>query len=466
MFAAFAICASMATANGADGVRTLPIIPDVGEPFDVKKFSAEWVPYGQNAYIVYWHAAASLVGDYELLQRTAPDGNVDWEAYQASLRDTLDKGWQFANPDVRRYLEANEAALDTWQRGSEFSRASDLRDEAGVVHPDDHVFTILSRLTQFWQHARNFAQLACLKAARLSAGPRPVEAWTWYRGVLRSSAHLSMLTQLSGRLVGFAVYNLAADGTRRWAELPQVTAGDLRRALADVQVANALHPPFSENLKGDYLVNTHNLDGCIDLAVPYVGEYLPYIGYRRRAWRALNLVYANLLSEADRPRHGRSAICGKLGLFSGDRSRVPSPLVYSDDEIERRFLAFPPDIKMVQSVVPRTATMFDVIDIERVNHAELVLDLALQLHLREHHQFPATLGELVRNGYLKSLPADPFGKGEPFHYRREPNVRDGAVVWSVGEDGVDQHGQVEVIRGKSKGRGDRVFKIHAPRHGL
>jgi hypothetical protein len=462
---ALTILASIATARGADGLTALPTIPDVGEPFDVKKFCSVSVPYGQNAYIAYRHAAASFVGEYEVLRRTNRTGDVDWKPYNASLDNTLDKGWQFANADVRRWLEANDTTLDAWQRGTECSYALDLPEESGVVSPNDNAMTIFLRLTAFSGHARDFARLACLKAARLSVSPRPADAWTWYCAVFRSSAHLSMLTGLNGRLVGHAVYYLAADGTRRWAEQPQVTAGDLRRALADVRDANAMYPPFSESLKGDYLSHTHNLDGCIEVGVPYLGEYLPYFGYRRRAMRALNLVYANLLSEADRPRRERSAICGKLGLFSGGRAAIHSPTVYSGEEIERRFLVFPPDVKIVQSVLLPTTAMFEVFDNECVKHSSLILDLALQLYFREHGQFPATLDELVRNGYLKSIPADPYGPGGPFHYRRDSNPQDGAVLWSVAKDGINQHGRLDLWREHSDGSGDQIFQVRPPRHG-
>jgi hypothetical protein len=91
------------------------------------------------------------------------------------------------------------------------------------------------------------------------------------------------------------------------------------------------------------------------------------------------------------------------------------------------------------------------------------LSLALQLHYREQGQFPASLDELVRKGYLTSIPADPYGKGEPFHYRRETNPRE-AVLWSVAQDGIDQQGKLEVWRDTRDGTGDRSFKIHAPRH--
>lgn len=72
--------------------------------------------------------------------------------------------------------------------------------------------------------------------------------------------------------------------------------------------------------------------------------------------------------------------------------------------------------------------------------------LALQLNYREHGSFPASLAELVKNGYLKSIPIDPFGKGQAFRYRREPESHGAAVVWSVWIDGVDQAG-IDLIGG-------------------
>jgi hypothetical protein len=88
----------------------------------------------------------------------------------------------------------------------------------------------------------------------------------------------------------------------------------------------------------------------------------------------------------------------------------------------------------------------------------LLLALALQLHFREHGEFPASLNELVKNGYLKEIPADPFGKGEPFHYRRETDPQRGAVVWSVWTDGIDQDGREEL----HDGRGDWIVRVMVP----
>jgi hypothetical protein len=102
-------------------------------------------------------------------------------------------------------------------------------------------------------------------------------------------------------------------------------------------------------------------------------------------------------------------------------------------------------------------------DRERVRRAALELGLALQIFYREHARFPAALDELARGGNLKSIPADPFGKGEPFHYRRESDPRLGAVLWSVWTDRIDQDGKLEADLSRDNPPGDKVFQIRTPR---
>jgi hypothetical protein len=269
-----------------------------------------------------------------------------------------------------------------------------------------------------------------------------------------------------GRLVGIAFFDTAAEAAPPWAARPEITADDLRKALADTLAVKEMTPPPSDSLKGDYLCYRNDIDGAIDAAARDLAPFLNFIGYRERIRRSLNLVYANLLSQADRPRYRRSAICGKLGLFARDPAAPYSSNVLSDEEIERRILSFPgPDAQILHYLLPPTG-FFDVFDIERARQSALILTLSLQLHYREHGEFPTALNELVKNGYLKSIPADPFGKGEPFHYRRETDPRQGAVLWSVWTDGIDQHGKLDAFRDHGNGLGDRIYTIAAPRQGL
>lgn len=91
----------------------------------------------------------------------------------------------------------------------------------------------------------------------------------------------------------------------------------------------------------------------------------------------------------------------------------------------------------------------------------LTLRFALRAYLVEHGHYPQQLQELVPH-YLTTVPNDPFGPG-PMHYRSQSGVY---TCWSVGPDGVDNHGQP--IRSKPRRRvqpndtGDVVVGPTAP----
>ena len=113
-------------------------------------------------------------------------------------------------------------------------------------------------------------------------------------------------------------------------------------------------------------------------------------------------------------------------------------------------------------LVPSIRAFIDSTDRERTRQAALVLGVALELYHREHGRFPDALEELVKEKYLKSIPADPFGKGEPFHYRRDSDLRKGAILWSVWTDGIDQDGKLEADPQREAEPGDKIFRIAAP----
>ena len=429
----------------ADRVSGLPPIPDVGEPFDVRKFSAVSVPDHQNAWTYYRQASRLLVAIQSLLtpaerkrlpSRTNPNDNA-WEA--------MEQGWTHANATTRRYLRENQVALEVWKRGTDCPTA--LRIPLREL-------TFQSLGSTYYQSAREFARLAWLEAARQCAGPRPSEAWTWYRALLRSSSHLAAHAGLMGRLVSEAILNGTVDFALPWAAQPEITAADLRRALADAQAAAGTRPPFSDSMKAEYLAWIHGgVDEAIETASPELAPVLKAIGYRERLRRSANLAYANLLSHCDAPRYRRPPLSVKLRLFEQTQSTQAGETVLSAREIEKRILSIPVvDTKTTEYLTP-PGSIYDALDRERVQEAALILGLALELHNREHRQFPKTLHELVAKGYLTAIPADPFGKGEPFHYRPNADPRQGAVLWSVWLDGVDQQGEARCHPKVRQGRG-------------
>ena len=66
----------------------------------------------------------------------------------------------------------------------------------------------------------------------------------------------------------------------------------------------------------------------------------------------------------------------------------------------------------------------------------LMLRLALRAHQLERGAPPPNLQALVPN-YIRSVPADPFGAGEPLRYRTDGVTY---ALWSIGSDGTDDGG--------------------------
>ena len=73
--------------------------------------------------------------------------------------------------------------------------------------------------------------------------------------------------------------------------------------------------------------------------------------------------------------------------------------------------------------------------------------LAVHLYQRRHGRLPERLDQLVSDGILKEVPADPFG--DVLHYSAER-----AIVWSNGPDGIDHGG----IDGRFHSDGLRMFQ--------
>lgn len=70
------------------------------------------------------------------------------------------------------------------------------------------------------------------------------------------------------------------------------------------------------------------------------------------------------------------------------------------------------------------------------NLRSLLTRLALRAYRAERGSYPPQLSQLTPT-YLKAIPIDPFGKGEPLRYVVQG---DSYTLWSIGPDGVDDKG--------------------------
>ena len=64
--------------------------------------------------------------------------------------------------------------------------------------------------------------------------------------------------------------------------------------------------------------------------------------------------------------------------------------------------------------------------------------LALMRYEKENGEFPISLNELVEQGYLDSIPIDPFS-GKPLVYKK---TGDDFILYSFGEDFKDDGGEI------------------------
>jgi hypothetical protein len=407
-------------------MRDLGDLPDVGDPFDLALARRPVViADGDNAYEAY--ARARLTPS----QTPAAVWDAAWNAREgkAPLK------WSTAKPEVRAFLEKNRAALEIWREGSD-------RPDALYHQPADlNVGTLLTLVQEALLHAA----MAALEGSRLKEQGAMAEAWKWYRAMLRSSRLVGRHGCLVERRYGADFHELAARPILRWASDPRVDAAMLHSALDDALTADSLTWPLSEVLKLDYLVVMRDLDELklLPTEIPLPGgkdgllEHLvpPWRGGVRqeiqkfrfrasneleRSRRAIRLVYANWLSQVDKPTAERApkAFYGGVLLYEADRAAPPAARAVARETLARA---------IDETLVAKRLVRFDHFDRhayslpswegdgvfarERRRRSVLLVKLAAELYRRERGKLPASAGALL-GSYLKQLP-EGVGRDDP-----------------------------------------------------
>ena len=266
-----------------------------------------------------------------------------------------------------------------------------------------------------------------------------------------------------GRMVGGAMQATATEPIIAWSARPELSAAQLRLAINDTFAIEALTPPTSDCLKAEYLLAVNSFD---EFASEVGGPAVVFkvFGVREHTHHSLRLIFANWLGSVDRPRFRRPAVVtGRPDLYERDATApTGSP---SAEEIQEQcgLSGRMPSALFLSTMLP--AGRWSTPSIAKSATRAVILALALELYVREHGALPPELGELVKVGYLKTIPADPFGKGEPFHYRRGQTRAEGGLLWSVWVDQVDDDGKVCVDLERNDTKGDRCFPIRVPTPG-
>jgi hypothetical protein len=257
--------------------------------------------------------------------------------------------------------------------------------------------------------------------------------------MLRASRLIGRHGCLSQRLYGARIHKLAARCILRWASDRRVDAGRLRRALDDTLAADALTPAVSDAIKLDYLMIlsvVEDLDlfdqtmldfgrpallsggrqgGLREQPVPWGGMRYPVQRLRLRATndversrRALRLLFANWLAQADRPdgRRAPLAIRKPTWIYAGDPSVPAAARAVSPEHlaefIDRTEIArFWFDLDPTERDPPWQGQ--GELARERRRRSVLIVRLAAEVYRREHGAAPATAGALLGT-VLKELP--------------------------------------------------------------
>ncbi len=140
----------------------------------------------------------------------------------------------------------------------------------------------------------------------------------------------------------------------------------------------------------------------------------------------------------------------KVKAYTASKGRILSDYTrYADAAIARARLPYAkagadpplPNYDFAREIAPvfRQAREKDA-----ENQAEndlLMLEFALHAYHLEHGSYPDTLGKLAP-GFLRTIPADPFGAGEIVKYQRKG---EGYMLYSNGPNGKDDHGTYDDI---------------------
>lgn len=425
------------------GIRAVMLagVPAMAEPFDVDEFVKWDVPAEDDAFTEYRQAA-------ELLKRLGPEYPAGFDPEK--LDAILTKGWDEVDESIKQWLEAHREAPIVWRRGTEKGHALNLSPEKLTY--DSDIPNV--------QDLRLLARLAGLESIRCLHEGSLDEAWHWLRAAHRSGGHITHWGIMIQGLYGAAIHATSAVGMSRWAEQPAVTADQLKRALVDVRSDYALYESESNMFKAEYLGarNTLSNSKWIDF-VDFVGSPglsqssgvraatkmgLWIVGEPELTLRIFRQTLANQIREVDKPLASRRKLVG-VGiamLFDPDPSvpLLPGQLdpAAIDRAINRSFVA--------RQLLPAMKQFDNALRRQAARQAALEIVLAAQAYRRDHGEFPDSLQRLVPD-YVKSVPADPCDPlGGPVLYRRDDVMN--AVVWSVGEDGVD--GGVDVDDSKTR----------------
>lgn len=423
-------------------------VPDIGDPFDVAAFCKSMeVPPGNDALTAYSSAARMYRSEQKSHFERPSNGE---------LTTVLREGWHKADDTVKDWVATHDASLLQWKQATELDHVWFNSSEDLLWHYEDHYFT---------SSFNYLGSIALLRGRKCEAEKDFAGAFQWYRAEILARDQLWGAAWMADDLSNIV----------DWAALPEVSAAQLRTALAQLRRDRAARQPASHAIKVEYLRAMNSLrkrDGLatairyrsgtqspMDTKTALFWRFVYWIGGEpERTRRLYQHLVANQLRGVDLPAPTHRA------LFT-----PTSTLIYKDDpaiplpphHLSAARIAEAIRMSAISSGLESSATggqlLRDPISEHFFREARAFpvlfeLVLVLQIHRREHGTFPAQLEDLVP-GDIDAVPVDPCDpKTLPIRYRLDNP--DHATLWSVGGNDVDDNG---IKRGA-----DAVLHVRAP----
>ncbi len=412
-------------------------VPDVALPFDVNDVIRPQLAADQDAFVRY--ASAVMFAGRQ---------SVPWadDAMKQAV-DMSDPAW---DDRLDQWLIDNSRAL------AEYREAGEMEQAGGPSLKTADITAVLTLHNDFGK----LANLAVTEAIRRERSGDLEGAWQMHQANLNCARHAEKPGFAICSLIGNAIRSVACQGIKRWAEDPALTADRLQVARSDVSAAFSKRISLADVAKVEYVTlrNTFqrhdapnqmypqwHMGGSIEPPLLFGKRFLLWsVGQPELTLRLARQLLLNHADQIDTPRRLRR----KMIL-------VKDQAAYElDPSTRRKWGQLEPAalIRAYDAIVSTQQTRNllissgNEVDLSRqrddARQAALDVVLASQQYHRIHSEFPACIEQLVPQ-FLDSVPIDPMDDlGAPLHYRRETDGT--AVVWSVGPDGIDDDGRVEL----------------------
>ncbi|MGZ0173862.1 MAG: hypothetical protein ACKVHE_30490 [Planctomycetales bacterium] len=367
--------------------------------------------------------------------------------------DALEAGgdWSDVTPAARADLASCELPLDEWKRGSECERG--VRLQSAGAEWFDFIGV---------QESRAISRLVVLKSAMLRHEGNSEQAWEWLRALFCFSRHLGNPGPGIDRSVGVAFHAMCRESIVHWAD-DDVTVTQLETAIREVRFIDRRTALNSAVLKHGYMTSARLLSQPKSLEEYYltveivpedlesVSDFYLFLNAEPQlAELLLRHVYANYLSQCDRPRRNREFAGTRYPLFKPTGAEKSSLMNVNalDDALTRS--------RMAQWLGPNIHSLLGMTDREQVNQVALELCLTAELFRRKREKYPENLEDLVPD-FIDEIPRDLYGRApnermlmarqEPDDSESDSERKDfysgpGLVIYCRGENGIDDGGEL------------------------